>query len=68
MQKPEISQHSKTFLAWFRDLRHKPILTPDDVKERKAFAEKYKDKSANWWRQAAHIHCDNHMLRGRKTG
>ena len=52
---------------WFRDLRRKPILTPDDVKERQAFAEKYKDKSANWWRQAEHIHCDNHIFKGCPT-
>ena len=52
---------------WFRDLRHKPILTPDDVRERKAFADKYKSKSASWWRSAVHIHCDNHMFKAAGT-
>ena len=48
---------------YFRDLRHKPILTPEDIKDRKRFAAKYKDKSKEWWRSAVHIHLDNHMFK-----
>ena len=44
---------------WFRDLRHKPILTPADVKARYKFSKKYKDKLARWWLQSIHIHLDN---------
>lgn len=57
---------------WFRSLRAKPILTPDDVAERFAFAKKYKGKTASWWLRSIHIHLDNHNFkvattaRGRK--
>jgi transposase len=47
---------------WFRDLRCKPILTPEDVKERYAFAGEYKGKPASWWLKHIHIHADNHMF------
>ena len=29
---------------WFRDLRHKPTLLPEDVAERFEFSRKYKNK------------------------
>ena len=45
-----------------RKLRTKMILTPDDVKERYAWAEKYKDKSKGWWLKTAHVHLDNHHM------
>ena len=47
----------------FRDLRAKPILTPDDVAERYAFAEKYKNKSKTWWSKTIHLHADNKMFK-----
>jgi hypothetical protein len=48
---------------WFRDLRHKPILTPEDVKARYKFAKKYKGKSAAWWLRHVLIHLDNHVFK-----
>ena len=48
---------------WFRDLRCKPILTPDDVKERFAWAKKYHRKSADWWLKTVHVHLDNHLFK-----
>jgi hypothetical protein len=48
---------------WFRDLRHKPILTPDDVKKRYAFSKKHKDKSDGWWLKKVLIHIDNHVFK-----
>ena len=44
---------------WFRDLRYKPILTPDDVQARYAFSKKYKDKPEKWWLNFVQIHLDN---------
>ena len=43
---------------YFRDLREKPILTPEDVKERFAFAKRYKDKSSKWWQKKVRIHLE----------
>ena len=57
---------------FFRNLRQKPILTPDDVKERFAFARKFRNKPAQWWVKNVHLHWDNHCFkvattfRGRK--
>ena len=45
---------------YFRDLREKPILTPEDVKERYAWAKKYKAKTQAWWRKSIQVHLDNH--------
>ena len=56
----------------FRKLRSKTILTPEDVKARYAFAQEYRRRSEDWWRQHIHIHLDNHHFkvattaRGRK--
>ena len=47
----------------FRDLREKPILTPDDIKLRYKFAKTYKDKPDVWWLSYIHVHLDNHMLK-----
>ena len=52
----------------FRDLRHKPILTPADIKERFQFAKKYKACSPQWWQKTVHIHLDNHMFKAASTG
>ena len=48
---------------WFRDLRQKPILTPDDVKARFAWAKKYRGKTESWWKRSVHLHMDNHMFK-----
>ena len=47
----------------FRDLREKPILTPDDIKLRYKFAKTYKDKPDVWWLSYIHVHLDNHMFK-----
>ena len=57
---------------WFLDLRHKPILVPDDVKARFDFAKKFMHKTEAWWRRSVQLHLDNHHFkcatteRGRK--
>ena len=43
---------------YFRPLRQKPTLTPEDIEERKAFADQFACKSAAWWRKAIHMHID----------
>ena len=48
---------------WFRDLRHKPVLTPRDVVDRYKFANKYKDMPKTWWLKKIHIHVDNHKFK-----
>lgn len=58
--------HDRGF--WFRDLRHKPILTPEDVKQRFAWAKKYRIRSAGWWLRTVHIHLDNHAFKVATTG
>ena len=52
----------------FRDLRQKPILTPDDITARYEFAKKYKGRSVGWWQKTVHIHLDNHMFKTATTG
>lgn len=53
---------------WFRKLRSKMILTPDDVVERLAWGKKYMGKSKKWWRKFVHIHLDNHCFKCATTG
>ena len=53
---------------WFRDMRHTPILTPADVKERYVWASKYKKKTAAWWAKTVHVHLDNHLFKVATTG
>lgn len=55
--------HSRGY--WFRKLRCKPVLTPRDVKDRYAFAKRYRGKGKAWWRKRIHLHIDNHVF---KTG
>jgi len=43
---------------YFRKLREKPVLTPADVKARKAFASTYRHKSRAWWLQHVHAFID----------
>ena len=38
---------------WFRTLREKPVLTPDDVSTRLKFGKKYRSKSKAWWNKTA---------------
>ena len=40
----------------FRNMRQKPMLTPDEVNERFAWAAKYRAKPSAWWLKAVHIH------------
>ena len=44
--------------VWFRTLREKPTLTPDDVCERFKFAKKYCSKSKDWWQKNVHSFID----------
>ena len=52
----------------FRGMRSKPILSPEDIKERYAWAKKYRAKSAAWWLRTVHIHLDNHTFKRAATG
>ncbi len=45
--------------VYFRRLRSKPKLTPDDIKERFDFAKKYKSKSKKWWNTHIQMFIDN---------
>ena len=45
--------------VWFRKLREKPVLTADDVVERRTFAEAYSTRSANAWVAKPHAIIDN---------
>ena len=53
--------HSRGY--WFRDLRHKPILLPEDVKARMHFATKHMHKPKAWWVRHVHVHLDNHLFK-----
>ena len=43
---------------YFRRLREKPLLTKQDVKDRLAFARKFRGKSAKWWNTFIDMHID----------
>ena len=43
---------------YFRRMREKPVLTDEDVSDRKAFADKYRKKPASWWTTAVHLIID----------
>ena len=43
---------------YFRKLREKPVLTPEDIRARLAFARAYRDKSAAWWLKNVHAFID----------
>ena len=43
---------------FFRPFREKPDLTPDEIKKRRAFAEKYHCKTSAWWNSYVHMHID----------
>ena len=44
--------------VYFRRLREKTVLSADDIKARKAFANKYKGKTCAWWTSFIDIHID----------
>lgn len=44
--------------VWFRKLRQKPRLTQTDIKERYAFAKKYRAKTQAWWNRTLHMVID----------
>ena len=44
--------------VYFRKLREKPVLTPEDVKDRLAFARKYHGKTPGWWNKQLHAIID----------
>ena len=44
---------------WFRTLRKKMILTPDDIVERFRWSKKYRKYSKRWWLKNVHVHLDN---------
>lgn len=47
----------------FRDLRQKPILTPEDIVDRYKWAKKYARMPRAWWLGAVHVHLDNHVFK-----
>ena len=53
--------HARGYM--FRDLRQKPILTPDDVRERYKWTKKYSGQSKAWWLKTVHVHLDNHVFK-----
>jgi len=44
---------------WFRPLRQKPILTPDDIQQRRVFASTYRKRAAKTWVVQPHAVIDN---------
>ena len=44
---------------YLHPLREKPLRTPEDVLDRKAFADLYKGKSEAWWTSGVHAFLDN---------
>ena len=42
-----------------RPLLQKPVRTPEGIRERKAFAEKYAEKTHQWWMRSVHAYVDN---------
>ena len=43
---------------YFHKLRCKPVLTDDDVRDRLAFARKFKSKTEDWWLTHVHMSID----------
>ena len=44
--------------VYFRPLRQKPVLTPEDIEDRLAFAKKFGGKPATWWNNTLHLIID----------
>ena len=47
---------------YLHPLREKPVRTPEDVRDRKAFADLYKGKSEAWWTKGVHAYLDNKLF------
>jgi hypothetical protein len=52
----------------FRPFREKPALTEEDVKKRKAFAKKYRNKKPAWWNKKLHAAIDGKFFKVYLTG
>ena len=53
--------HEKGY--YFRGMREKPPLTPEEVKERHAWAKEYVSKTENWWKKRIQVRLDNHCFK-----
>lgn len=53
---------------YLHPLREKPVRTPEDVHERKVFADAHKEKSAGWWSNCVHAYLDNKFFPVYTTG
>ena len=53
--------------VYFRPLRQKPVLTPDDIADRKAFAQEFGAKSVAWWNSSMHMIIDVKQFRAPAT-
>ncbi|CAE7522337.1 F52C9.6 [Symbiodinium sp. CCMP2592] len=53
---------------YFRKLREKPVLTPADIRDRYAFAKKYRGKSKQWWLSNVHAFIDGKHFQVYLTG
>ena len=42
----------------FYGMRHKPLLTDQDIQDRFEFGETYQGKPASWWQSHVHMHID----------
>ena len=42
----------------FYAMRHKPLLTDEDIQGRLEFGEKYQGKPVSWWQSHVHMHID----------
>ena len=48
--------HEKGY--WFYGMRHKPLLTEEDIQGRLEFGKKYQGKPQSWWQSHIHMHID----------
>jgi hypothetical protein len=53
---------------FFKKMREKPLLTPDDIKDRYRFAKKYKKMSKVWWCKSIHAYIDGKHFKTYLTG
>ena len=49
--------------VYLRVMREKPVLTEQDIQDRKAFGKKYKDKPTSFWTKHVHLHIDCKMFK-----
>ena len=45
--------------VWFHPMREKPVLTPEDIKDRLSFAREHSHKPVVFWEQCVHAYLDN---------